>query len=223
MVCLTIVSVVVGALSYLHLNVGWSVGVLGIAMFSIRRRNTGIKDDYLAHVTRKRLEALQNPETSGESAEWINAILKTIWPILNPDLLSSLLSLLEDTMKRHSPAIIRGVKIQDLVLGTNSLQVLSFKVLANDVDIGGVKVEADEGDFIVSNPGSPFSTLYRFCKVSGSRICIPKITTSTFEDHQHAFHGLFQSWPEGCFRRGTGRRGSPGCERTLATAYPAHK
>lgn len=130
MICLIITSIVVGVFSYLQLNVGWSVGALGIAMFSIRRRNTGIKDDFLAHVTRKRLEALQNPEASGESAEWINAILKTIWPILNPDLFSSLMSLLEDTMKKHSPGIIRGIRLQDLVLGSNNLQVLSFKVFA---------------------------------------------------------------------------------------------
>lgn len=93
----------------------------------------------------------QYPESAGESAEWVNSLLKRIWPILNPDLFSSLVDLLEDTMKKQSPGIVKTVRIEDHVLGSNPIRIHSVHVLPDDVEIGGAGL-AEEGDFIVSRP-----------------------------------------------------------------------
>ncbi|KAF7976893.1 hypothetical protein HWV62_5444 [Athelia sp. TMB] len=91
--------------------------------------------------------AQQYPESAGESAEWLNSILKRIWPILNPDLFSSLVDLLEDTMKKQSPGLIRTVRIEDHVLGSNPMRIHSVHVLPDSVEIGGAGL-AEEGNFI---------------------------------------------------------------------------
>lgn len=59
------------------------------------------------------------------------------------------MELLEDTLKKESPSIISSVRVEDLVLGPNSMRILSVKVLPNTVEIGGT-TRPEEGDFIVS-------------------------------------------------------------------------
>lgn len=52
-------------------------------------------------------------------------------------------------MKEQSPSFIRSVRVEDLVLGSNPIRILSVNVLPDSVDIGGVGL-AEEGNFIVS-------------------------------------------------------------------------
>lgn len=73
---------------------------------------------------------------------------------MNPDIFSSLMELLQETMRKQSPAIVNSVRLEDLVLGSNALRVLSVKVLPDSAQIGSVPTH-DEGDFIVRF--APFS------------------------------------------------------------------
>jgi Ca2+-dependent lipid-binding protein len=41
-----------------------------------------------------------------ESVEWLNAIVKSVWPILDPDLFEAGVDLMEDALKAASPAIV---------------------------------------------------------------------------------------------------------------------
>lgn len=58
------------------------------------------------------------------------------------------MDLLEDTIKKESPAIVHSVRIEDLDLGSNALRILSVKILPDSVEIGGAR-RHEEGDFIV--------------------------------------------------------------------------
>ncbi len=45
-------------------------------------------------------------ERTRESAEWANAVIRGLWPIMNTDMFSSLLDMLEDIMQSSVPRFI---------------------------------------------------------------------------------------------------------------------
>ena len=45
-------------------------------------------------------------ERTKESAEWANAVVRGLWPIINTDLFSSLIDMLEDIMQSSVPTFI---------------------------------------------------------------------------------------------------------------------
>lgn len=45
-------------------------------------------------------------ERMKESAEWANTLLRCLWPVMNPDLFSSLVDMLEDIMQGSVPSFI---------------------------------------------------------------------------------------------------------------------
>ncbi|KAL5494884.1 hypothetical protein ACEPAI_346 [Sanghuangporus weigelae] len=64
-----------------------------------------------------------------ESTEWLNAFLRGVWPIINPDLFNSGVDMLEDIMQESSPKFIRAVRIADLGQGTNPARITSIRAL----------------------------------------------------------------------------------------------
>lgn len=67
-----------------------------VLLFSVQRQSTEDFDDRVANAERERgLAAGENADEDGqankegrvrESAEWLNAVLRGVWPIVNPDL-----------------------------------------------------------------------------------------------------------------------------------------
>ncbi|EIW58918.1 uncharacterized protein TRAVEDRAFT_48061 [Trametes versicolor FP-101664 SS1] len=59
-------------------------------------------------------------ERTRESTEWANALVRGLWPILNADLFSSLIDMLEDIMQSSVPKFIHSVRVADMGLGLGS-------------------------------------------------------------------------------------------------------
>ncbi|KAI0363405.1 hypothetical protein BV20DRAFT_975731 [Pilatotrama ljubarskyi] len=68
-------------------------------------------------------------ERMRESAEWANAVIRGLWPILNTDLFSSLVDMLEDIMQSSVPTFIHSVRIADLGLGSNAGRITAIRSL----------------------------------------------------------------------------------------------
>ncbi|KAI8972445.1 hypothetical protein BD414DRAFT_469487 [Trametes punicea] len=68
-------------------------------------------------------------ERTRESAEWANAVIRGIWPILNTDLFESLVDMLEDIMQSSMPTFIHSVRVADLGLGSNAGRITSIRSL----------------------------------------------------------------------------------------------
>ncbi|KAI0634023.1 hypothetical protein C8Q77DRAFT_721518 [Trametes polyzona] len=68
-------------------------------------------------------------ERTRESAEWANAVIRGLWPILNTDLFSSLVDMLEDIMQASVPSFIHSVRVADLGLGSNAGRITSIRSL----------------------------------------------------------------------------------------------
>lgn len=45
-----------------------------------------------------------------ESTEWLNAITKVVWPLINPDMFVSIVDMIEDVMQASLPGFVDAVK-----------------------------------------------------------------------------------------------------------------
>jgi hypothetical protein len=77
-----------------------------------------------------------------ESTQWLNSLLASIWPLINPDLFTSLADMLEDVMQASLPKTVRMISVDDLGQGSEAFRVLGVKWLptgaaSQSVDVHG--------------------------------------------------------------------------------------
>lgn len=73
----------------------------------------------------ERKKSLKAPE----STQWLNSLLASIWPLINPDLFTSLVDTLEDVMQASLPKLIRMISIEDLGQGSEAFRILGVRWL----------------------------------------------------------------------------------------------
>ncbi|SGY85199.1 BQ5605_C009g05745 [Microbotryum silenes-dioicae] len=106
----------------------WAVGVV-----MVRRKTHSLMKDWAWDRERKRGT---NPNVSAfESVEWMNSVLSTVWPMLDPDLFVAGVDLLEDALKMLSPSVVRTVRIDSVDQGLNAMRILGIRRLPDDFDI----------------------------------------------------------------------------------------
>ena len=64
-----------------------------------------------------------------ESTQWLNSLLSSVWPLINPDLFTSLADTLEDVMQASLPKLVRMISVEDLGQGNESIRILGIKWL----------------------------------------------------------------------------------------------
>lgn len=64
-----------------------------------------------------------------ESVEYLNALLSTIWRLINPEMFVSTIDMVEDVMQASLPGIIDAVKISDYGQGSNPVRIISMRGL----------------------------------------------------------------------------------------------
>jgi hypothetical protein len=68
-------------------------------------------------------------KSAHEKTIWLNSVLRSLWPIINPDLFASLTDVLEDVMQASIPKIVRMVSIEDIGQGNESVRILGVRWL----------------------------------------------------------------------------------------------
>lgn len=80
-------------------------------------------------------EAARPPDGEGEdeptpeSTQWLNFLLASIWPLVNPDLFTSLADTLEDVMQASLPKFVRMISVEDLGQGSEAVRILGVRWL----------------------------------------------------------------------------------------------
>jgi hypothetical protein len=64
-----------------------------------------------------------------ESAQWLNSLLASVWPLINPDLFTSISDTLEDVMQASLPRMVRMVSVEDFGQGSESFRILGVRWL----------------------------------------------------------------------------------------------
>lgn len=83
-----------------------------------------------------------------ESVEWLNAFTKVVWPLINPDMFTSIVDMIEDVMQASLPGFIDAVKVEDFTIGHNAFRILNMRALPDQpMDPDYPKEEwIDQGD-----------------------------------------------------------------------------
>ena len=79
-----------------------------------------------------------------ESTKWLNSLLSAVWPLINPDLFTSLADTLEDVMQASLPKLVRMISVEDLGQGSEAIRILGIRWLptgaaAEDISVDGKK------------------------------------------------------------------------------------
>lgn len=64
-----------------------------------------------------------------ESTEWLNALIATVWPLVDPSLFASVIDMVEDIMQASLPKFVDAIRISDLGLGDNPVRIIAFRGL----------------------------------------------------------------------------------------------
>jgi hypothetical protein len=64
-----------------------------------------------------------------ESVAWLNSLVSSVWPLINPDLFTSVADMLEDVMQASLPGIVQMVGVEDIGQGSEALRILGIRWL----------------------------------------------------------------------------------------------
>lgn len=64
-----------------------------------------------------------------ETVTWLNSLLSSVWPLVNPDLFTSLADTLEDVMQASLPSLVHMVSVDDVGQGSESVRILGIRWL----------------------------------------------------------------------------------------------
>lgn len=86
-----------------------------------------------------------------ESTQWLNSFLSSVWPLINPDLFSSLVDMIEDVMQASLPKAIKMVSVDDMGQGSEAIRILGVRWLptgaaSQSVDSDGQLQTPDDKD-----------------------------------------------------------------------------
>ena len=127
------------------LTVGGAV-IWGVQSWLGRRVNNILEDEIWDAAKAQEQEQSESP--TPESVQWLNSLLASIWPLINPDLFTSLADTLEDVMQASLPKLVRMISVEDIAQGSEAIRIMGVRWLptgaaAMDVSLDG-KVKHDE-------------------------------------------------------------------------------
>lgn len=89
-----------------------------------------IVDDETWESSRREEQAILDSDTElPESVQWLNSFMAAVWPLINPDLFSSLIDTIEDVMQASLPKAIKMVSVDDMGQGNQALRILGVRWL----------------------------------------------------------------------------------------------
>ncbi|EED84133.1 predicted protein [Postia placenta Mad-698-R] len=89
-----------------------------------------------ARVDREGDNQIEDGDRPRESVEWLNAVLRGVWPIINTDMFAPMVDIVEDIMQSSAPSFVHSIRISDVGLGSNSARITSIRSLP-DADRSG--------------------------------------------------------------------------------------
>ena len=106
----------------------------------IHRKVDEIWDDELWEAS-KTQEQQHVGSPTPESTQWLNSVLASVWPLINPDLFTSLADTLEDVMQASLPKAIRMISVEDLGQGSEAVRILGVRWLPTGAAAQSVSVD----------------------------------------------------------------------------------
>ena len=109
-------------------TLGLSVALTHAVKNWISKRADTIWEENLWDASRKS-ERKQARGHETETVAWFNSLLESVWPLINPDLFTSLADTLEDVMQASLPRMVQMVSVDDIGQGSESIRILGIRWL----------------------------------------------------------------------------------------------
>ncbi|KAI8966183.1 hypothetical protein F5Y11DRAFT_215161 [Daldinia sp. FL1419] len=103
--------------------------VIGMGKWIGKKTSEIFEDETWDAARRGEQAALNSDEELPESAQWLNSLLSSIWPLVNPDLFASLVDQIEDIMQTSLPKVIKMVSVDDMGQGSEAIRILGVRWL----------------------------------------------------------------------------------------------
>ncbi|KAI0157798.1 hypothetical protein GGR57DRAFT_491089 [Xylariaceae sp. FL1272] len=117
-------------LSGIAVVVGFGVLIIiGLGRWMHKKTSEIFEDEVWDSARREELAMLENDEELPESTQWLNSLISSVWPLVNPDLFASLVDQIEDVMQASLPKVIRMVSVDDMGQGSESIRILGVRWL----------------------------------------------------------------------------------------------
>lgn len=124
--------------SFLRRSITWTIlGLTALGGFWavttgvrhwLAKRVSSVWEDEVWDADRSKLEA-DTSQHDAESVRWLNSLLGSVWPLINPDLFTSLADTLEDVMQASLPRLVRMVSVDDVGQGSEPIRILGVRWL----------------------------------------------------------------------------------------------
>ncbi|KAK0566892.1 hypothetical protein OC861_003014 [Tilletia horrida] len=120
-------------LQRIHTLLALTVALSAVYMLWKQLERAGADELWEAEWRSIESKAAQSSEI-GETAQWINHCLRIIWPLLNSELFTPFVDLLEDSLMREvqNLGVVHGCRVEDLDQGRIALQIKGFRILDSD-------------------------------------------------------------------------------------------
>ncbi|KAF2266301.1 hypothetical protein CC78DRAFT_153539 [Lojkania enalia] len=117
---------------YTLVEVAVSLGISAVVILGMRQwtenRIKGVWETEVWQAERQEGEQLAKSQTA-ESAQWLNSLVASVWPLINPDLFASVTDTLEDVMQASLPKMVRMVSVDDIGQGSEAFRILGIRWL----------------------------------------------------------------------------------------------
>lgn len=141
-----------------------SVGIGGVVVWIVqgwlgKKVEEVWKDEVWDAARSEEVEATDSRDIVPESVSWLNNLLASVWPLINPDLFTSISDMLEDVMQASLPKVVRMVSVDDLGQGSEAFRILGVNWLPTGAasrsvgSDGTLKSPKDDGNSDRSAPG----------------------------------------------------------------------
>lgn len=104
----------------------WAL-LLGLREWTAKKVNSVI-EDHVWQAQRQQMESGAGKHGS-ETTLWLNSLLSSVWPLINPDLFISVADTLEDVMQASLPKLVQMVSVDDIGQGSESMRILGIRWL----------------------------------------------------------------------------------------------
>ncbi|KAI9728490.1 MAG: hypothetical protein M1828_003892 [Chrysothrix sp. TS-e1954] len=110
------------------LDVAVAIFILWSAAQWTQKKTKHLWDGEVSHTQKKDMDRQLAQEPS-ETVLWLNRLIGTIWPLVNPDLFISMADMLEDVMQASLPRFVRMVSVEDIGQGSEAVRILGIKII----------------------------------------------------------------------------------------------
>lgn len=122
----------------------FGLGIWGFRLWVESKINDSWEDQVL------KIETQSEREKTGahalESTQWLNSVLASIWPLVNPDLFTKLADTLEDSMQSSLPKMVNMINVEDLGQGSEAPRILGVQWLPPDASARSTSSRRSDGD-----------------------------------------------------------------------------